>query len=324
MKATEPCPICQITKCDCKTAVLSFFGVLSKVEQRVLSTKPSSIFRQPEVIGGGIDKLNGYFRSPVPKQTIFSNAKAIDASVRRVFLKDRKPYLEVSLNKGALHLKLGMGETDVTCYITNPNKFNGWSDYATFLSAIVPQDSLNSAVITRVDLNLDFACDFPELLKSIDIKNKHCALTYEEASGKRTGMIIGKGDETIAVYDKSGKEKLNKPVSRLELRMSGEKLHTRSITDFQTKLLRREFFSQLIGMHIKEANTLKQSQAKVIEFNTLIRRDGFFATKRALSSNRNFDRDYGKLFTFETWQKQPTELFKNEIHKFFNNKVNPA
>ncbi len=297
---------------------MSFFDILTKAEQRVLSAKPSSILSQPMTIRGGIDKLNGYFRSPVPKQVIISNAKAIEATIRRVFLKDKKAYLEVSSNAAVIHLKLGQGESDVTCYITNPNRFDGYQGYQSFLGAIVPQEALNSSVITRVDLNLDFSCDFSELLKSIDIKNKRSSLTYIDDSGVRTGMIIGKGNETIAVYDKSRKDKLEKPISRIELRLSGAKLPTRSQTALQSKLLHNDYFFQINGIHVAALPSSQSSQDKVNTFSTMIKRDGLFAAKRVLSQHRNFDRDYGKLFMFESWTNQPTELFKNEIHKFFN------
>lgn len=272
----------------------------------------------PTVIGSGIDKLNAYFLEPIPATMLGELGHAHDLSIKRVFLKDRKPYLAVGNNSNLIHLKLGQGEFFATALISNPNKFKTWKNYLEFISTIIPKETLLSSQISRLDLNLDFAFTFSDLIQKIDIKNKRSALTFLDESGCRTGMIIGKGNEKIEIYDKAKKEKLMTPFSRIELRLGGNKLPTRSLLLISKAISEGQFFEGLIGLTIRErrsATTAEQSQ-KLELFKRNLERDGFYSAKKTMNQSRNFDRDFAKLFKIEKWALQPSELFASEIQKF--------
>ncbi|MDZ4676321.1 MAG: hypothetical protein SGI74_02335 [Oligoflexia bacterium] len=296
----------------------SFFKILKNVNDRVLRVKPSSINSHPKVLGAGIDKLNAYFVEPIPIDQIRMLAKQFRYTIKRVFLKDRKPYLAVSSDSNQIHLKLGYGESDITGLISNPNKFMTWQNYYTFVSSVIPNDSLINAKVSRLDLNLDFACSFSSLTQMLDIKNKRSSLAFIDESGSRTGLIIGKGDEKIEIYDKAKKENLADQFTRIELRLGKTKLPSRSIMDIPKVVAEGLHFEALVGLNARFTDlpiNTEQSQ-RFAAFKHNLERDGFYSAKKIMNQSRNFDRDFSKLLKIENWTIQPSQLFKNKIETF--------
>ncbi len=319
MNVTEPCPICQTNnQCECRSSLASFFNILKNANDRVLRVKPSSFTDQPEVIGAGIDKLNAYFTGPIPIDVVRTEARLLGYTTKRVFLKDRKPYLAVNSDSNQIHLKLGFGETDVTGLISNPNKFKTWQNYYSFISSLIPKESLVSAQVTRVDLNLDFECSFSSLTQMLDIKNKRSALTFTDESGCRTGLIIGKGNEKIEIYDKAKKEKLSTPHSRIELRLGKDKLPSRSIIDIPKVVTDGLYFSGLVGLntHFTDTITNAEQSQRLATFKHNLDRDGFYSAKKTMNQSRHFDRDFAKLIKIKNWAVQPSQLFKTNVKTF--------
>ncbi len=319
MNVSEPCPTCNtINACECQSTLTSFFKILKCTSDRVLSDKQASSARQPEVVTAGIDKLNAYFISPISTDTIRENCKQIGAPLKRVFLKDRKPYLSCGLDSKQIHLKLGFGETNITGIISNPNRFKTWQNYFNFISSVVPQQSVVEAQVTRIDLNLDFACSFASLTQMLDVKNKRSALTFIDTSGSRTGLIIGKGDEKIEIYDKAKLENLPHPLCRVELRLAKKKLPDRSIEKIPVAILSASYFEGLTGMNTSFTDVVITSEQalRLSTFKHSLVRDGFYSAKKSMNQMRNFDRDFAKLIRCEYWTIQPTQLFNSKIKEF--------
>jgi hypothetical protein len=323
MNVTEPCQICNTKKpCDCKNAVLSFFGLLEKAQARVLRVKPASTTATNAVNSAGVDKLNAYFICTAPAAEIKVQARKCGYTVKRVFLKDKRPYLYIASDQAGVHLKLGNEETEVVGLVSNPNKFNDWSDYELLIQSLLPVDCLESAKVSRLDLNIDFNKPFSELIRQIDLKNKRCALTFMDDGGSRTGIIVGKGKEQIVIYDKAKKERLEKPLSRIELRLSGSKLPTKSISDIPSKIREMSFFDKVAGFDVEvgKGPFLPDQEKKLTQFEGVLNRDGLFAAKRSLNKTRNFNRDFKSLINLKPWQIQPADIFKNEINQFLQPK----
>ena len=169
---------------------------------------------------------------------------------------------------------------------------------------------------------MDFACELSTLIQSLDVANKRSELTYENKSGARTGVIIGKRSEVFAVYDKAKETNSVDLISRIELRLSGSKVPTRSIADIPLKLASQIFFKNLIGLSVTETKNTKTSDQneRLRQFKGIWGRDGFFAAKRFMNQSRNFDRDFANLIETRPWAEQPSELFKNQIINFFQTK----
>lgn len=318
MKVTEPCPICtDIYPCDCQKAVLSFFNLLEAVHKRVLSEKPASA-PQPKVVSAGIDKLNAYFLTSVSKADLIDRAKSNGYTTNVVFLKDRKPYLAIAQEERCVHLRVGMDQSQIVGLVSNPNRFKSWQHYTWFLKTILEPEILDSTKVSRLDLNLDLETSFQDLMQMIDIRNKRSALSFNDESGKRTGCIIGKGSEKVAIYDKALKENSDTPRSRIEVRLAGSKLPGKSIWGVPETICNQPHFENLIGVSVAylEDQRTDHLQRKLQQFKFMFEHDGFYLAKKHFNMSRNFERDFSKLIKVTSWPIQPEKLFRSTILQF--------
>ncbi|ASD64250.1 hypothetical protein [Bdellovibrio bacteriovorus] len=231
---------------------------------------------------------------------------------------DKKPTLRVGSEKMFIHLLLDPTHEMITGLISNPNRFKSWTDYVEFIQSILPLTSIQTAKVTRLDLNIDFNTPFNQLIQQINIKQKSTGTRYEDKKGERTGIYIGKGSEILVIYDKSKKDKLSSSHSRIELRLARKKLPTQSLYDLPQYLKSKSFFSHLEGVYVAPTPTLiSDSQKKKIqEFQSILQRDGFFAARKAMDQNRNFDRDFVQVLKISPWPTHPSEIFKRGIQAF--------
>lgn len=316
MNLIELCPICSTNNCQCKQSLVSFFNLLTSTSDRVSRAVPASV-SGPSFKKGGIDKLEGYFKTPIPKDLILARARNLDLPTNRVYLKDRRPYLKVGSEDQHIYLKLSPNTQEVTALVSNPNRFQMWESYWAFIQNLTPCEALFALNISRLDLNLDFSCPLHEILKSLDLKGKRTSISFNDTSGIREGATIGKGKETIVIYDKAKESGLIEPLTRVELRLLGEKLPARQLIELPNTLLKTDFFQNVIGISIHEPQPNNQ---RLTEFKSIWMRDGYYLAKKALNQNRNFDRDITKLLKIDRWTLQPSDLIKQEIHKFFNHR----
>ncbi len=315
-----PCPICQKENCACKAALLSYFSILDSVNARVLSAEPASHEKQPSIRTVGVDKLSGYFQCPIAIESVRQSARLIGVPVKRVFLKNRRPHLEIGEHPLQIHFPINISEDLVTGFVSNPNRFSSWNTFWSFFSSLIPRSTTSSAIITRADFNLDFACSFSNLIESIDIKHKQSSLTFLDDSGERTGLIVGKGAESIAIYDKAKKERIDTPLTRVELRLHRSKLGKGSLEQFPNTVQQCSLFESLIGVTVTRSKVplSDDQQTRLSNFNSLRRRDGYYSAKKLMNQARNFDRDFSKIIKIEEWTIQPKDLFRHGIKRFFN------
>lgn len=324
MQLAVPCPICKsISPCECKQALISFFAHTQRAYERVLRQEASSKVEHLPVIGGGVDKLIAYFKEPIQVAEILAKAKHLNYLCQATVLNDKKHYLKVAHEEQSMHLKYSLEKSHVVNMITNPNRFKTWEAHINFIQSIFAYETIKSAKSQRLDLNLDFATPLPTLIQSLDIKNKKCAQRFIDEAGSRTGLIIGKGKETIEIYDKALKDGLNTPYTRLELRLGTSKLKIRDIFEIPSFIQNsKTIFNTLEGVNLNFlSGGISDAQSKRLDtFKMILEREGLYTAKKELNKERNFDRDFSKLVEFKKWDLQPSQLFKNEIARFFETK----
>lgn len=320
MDVAVTCPSCKlIAACNCRESLLSYFAILERVQKRVLTQQASSSVANLPVASAGVDKLEAYFTETINLQCVVARSIELGYKVEQVRLRERTPFTKISREDQFIHLRPSVDRSCASSMITNPNRFGTWSSFLEFIRILFGPSAIETARITRLDLNLDFACSLPELLRSIDIKNKRWGAQFLERSGARTGMIVGKGDESVEIYDKTKESNLETPLSRLELRLRGRKLPTRSITEVPDQVLRTKLLNGLEGVSVTfRSKPITDCQVtKLNAFKMILNRDGIHFAKRALNQDRNFDRNFNKLVEIKQWTEQPTQIFQKSIDFFF-------
>lgn len=316
----KPCFICLIENyCDCNNAITKYFDILSSAEQKVLSAKASSTTKSLEPCAAGIDKLNGYFTNSILASEILKSAAANNYEIKRVFLKDRSEYLQVRSLQKQIHLKLDITKTYATGFIANPNYFASWDEFTSFFTLSTTAKNLNEIGINRIDLNLDYPIEFKEFIKRLEVTNKRASLTFIDEAGVRSGLIIGKGNETIAVYDKSKQAKLASTVTRMEVRLKQTKLPSKTLDAFSEAILNKTFFESLKLVDLSYHPThLSEQSLKQARFKLNCERDGYFLARKLENQNRNFDRDFKKIISVTLNATQPSDQFKRHVGGYFN------
>lgn len=320
MNVTKPCPICiNETNCECANLTLSFFRILEGTHNRVLSEKPASP-PTPHlyVLGAGVDKLNGVIQGGYSIGELLQRLATSRIPVTRKILKNRAIYYEIGYGTRVVHLKINDHNRTVTELISNPNRFDFWGEYMKMISIAIPEPTLKNLVITRLDLNLDFEVEFATLIQEIDLKLKQSSIQYEDDGGRRTGINIGKKPESIVIYDKAHKENLIHPRTRIELRLTGDRLPTRNLFDIEDSVRSPKIFNGIVGLRIIDTPSLR-TNSKLQPFLAILTRDGYFAARKAFNLNRNFHRDIESLISPQLWDLQPNQLFQEHIKTFFNN-----
>lgn len=299
----------------------SFFNLLEGTSQRVLSKIPSSTVTQIEPCSAGIDKINGYFTKSITKTDVIASATLNNYGIKCVFLKDRSEYIEIQNQKGKIHLKLDRTKTFVTGFVTNPNHFNSWCEFNDFFESVTLLADTTEAKISRLDLNLDYPVCFPDFIRCLDITNKRASLTFIDEAGERTGLIIGKGNETIAIYDKAKHANLTTPLTRIEVRLKQTKLPAKTMSELTVAIQNKYHFESLRLINLTYIQTnLKEQITKQDRFKSICDRDGYFLARKSENRTRNFDRDFKNVILVTLNAVQPNEQFKRHIGDFINPK----
>ncbi|MEE6249368.1 MAG: hypothetical protein VX583_03150 [Bdellovibrionota bacterium] len=300
--------------------MVRFFQLLETAQnRRVLTEKAASKeVPQPTVISAGVDKLEARIDTTYTKTDLIKSAKKLGYLVKESGLKEKGRFLKVSKGDQVMHCQYIQSRGIITRLISNPNRFGEWGVFLKFLTTLFPAHLLEQMSVSRLDLNIDFDYSFKDLIESIDIKNKSLAIQYTDRSGVRTGMNIGKGNEYIVIYDKTKVDDIEKPRTRMELRLSGKKLPTKSIFDLPHALRDLQAFD-FLSCHNLSFNSLvtrKELLERQQEFKIVLGREGYYAARKAFNLNRNFKRDFASLIELTNWTIQPLQLFQEHIKAF--------
>jgi hypothetical protein len=180
--------------------------------------------------------------------------------------------------------------------------------------------------LNRVDLALDYEAPLEEVLQGLDVGQKRIRIAYLDEGATRTGMTIGKGTETIIVYDKARESKLAQPRTRIEIQLKGAKLPTRTLDELPHRLAYSprtlSYFASISISRVVVADAAKElTEAQVdrrAEVLSILKREGLLSAKRSLNVNGNFIRDYGSFIQIIPVSEQPNEAFQRLIPPFFD------
>ena len=320
MKLAEPCISCKSnTTCDCLNVLVRFYNLLEGVRLRILTTKVASEKYDQNMDSAGIDKLNAYFSEPLEIAEIIRKAKAHNFTVEKTRL-ESKNQLKISCSEEYIHFTLDISQTHFKGFISNPNRFKNWPSYVLFLEKLLDSEVIRSAKIQRLDLNVDFFTPYNEIVQRIDMKNKSTEASYESKRGQRTGIYIGKGSEQLLIYDKSIKDNLSNPRSRIELRLKEGKIKCHSIYDIPESLRKNNYFCDVEGVDVVQSKSILThgQNLKLQEFMGILVRDGFYSARKSMNKSRNFDRDFAGILKIAPWSNQPSELFNRKIKLFLD------
>lgn len=322
MKPIQPCQTCTNINCECKSTAMSFFQLLEKVNQRVLSTDFASSDKPICRSDAGIDKLEGLFTHSFATAQLLDNCRENNLSHNTTFLNDKRRYIKIGSGQKCIHFRPSFDNLFISAMISNPNHFQNWHQFYELLEKLIPPEILNGLKITRLDLNLDLDLELNHLLQCLDTKNKKLCAKHISTSGKTSGLELGKGSEQLIIYDRTMKTQDHSQIrSRIELRLRGTKLPCQNIHDVPKAILDSSYFSQLTGFDLDFNTTLNEAQtSKSFEFQALLKSSGFFNAKKHFSQNRNFERDFATIFKLRKWPNQFDSIFKNKIIDFLNRK----
>lgn len=320
MEAIRPCSICESNlKCDCQPSVLRFFELLQNANARVLSQKPTSpIQLPPRTITAGIDKIEGNLELYIDMPVVLEKAATYGIKITHAWLNKRK-FLKATSDKGSIYLKPSLDKSVITQIISNPNEFDSWKEYYDFLTTILNPSVTERIKVTRLDLNIDFAIPFQSLIKQIDLPNKSTSHSHQSKSGQVTGLYIGKGAESLLIYDKSEEAGLKTPTTRIELKLRSKMLEKLYIDQIPKSLKSIRYFNYVSGLNaVIESNSpiSENTNAKLLDFKRTLEREGFYSAKKAFNQSKNFKRDFENLISIRPWAIQPQELFEKHITPF--------
>lgn len=181
--------------------------------------------------------------------------------------------------------------------------------------------------VYRIDFTVDIFKEYEDVHRGLDVKYKRANVEFLGGS-IRTGVLIGTGNDKISIYNKAKKENVKKPWTRIERQLSSsklikEKIGISKLGDLRYKLPKILDFSPLSIVtlnHLDFVEPVSPTTDQLERFNelkALIKHEGLFLTRKKLTKNRNFGRDYGKFFVLTPYQTQPEDIFNRDVIKHF-------
>lgn len=206
-----------------------------------------------------------------------------------------------------------------TAILINPSRFSGHKEVLEISESFLG----NKISINRIDLCSDLPLSIGEIQSRLRVKYKRKRSEFEEGN-TLTGFYFGTRNEVIVVYDKARQlAKFNKfklapvkgeplgKITRVEIRLRGNKLPFKSLTDLHQYQGFNPFKNIEIVDFVECDNTRAQSRAKADYLKQLSKEVGFSHAFRVFNQENNFHKTMGKYLT-------KSELTK----KLFNNHIN--
>lgn len=303
--------------------LVKYTQLLLAVQQRVSSSKPTSA-KVPH--GRGLlDKLEIRLVAPLDVETLNSRCKSLGYKLEGSYKKDKRFYLSIQFGTNVIDCYMCHPENkEIRKIILNPSKFNCWFEIEAFLILIFTSNILE-ADIYRIDFTFDVFQEFQKVLEGLKINHKRANSEFLGGS-VRTGLIVGTGNDKYNIYNKAAKEKSNLPWTRIERQISGKILFIKKIKDLRDSsdlILKFNPFSEVQLNHLKlnDPALFPNNREKYDELKFLVKHEGYFLSRKKLSKNNNFDRDYGEFFQLIPHSIQPSNIFNKDIINFFKEPV---
>lgn len=290
----------------------------------------------------GIDKADGMLFEPVEIDDLKAHAERQGLKWRHEMIGDDQsvPALRISrLNSSEyVHVVLRHIRSERSRKVsTNPNRFSSAESYYRFLVDVFGLNEVEYLKLKRLDLNVDVEEDFESIWRKLRVKFKQKGRLQTTKSGETTGLYFGGKNFIICIYDKTAQMKrkgknLGKPVTRIEIRLSGKALPFEYIynlpkliqpTIYGNRLPR--FFDTVYIQPFKLADkkliTNLTSRDRLVELSTRIDAVGLDAAIKKLNKNGNFARDYRGLIVYEDYPHDLNTILLSRLHKFFGKRM---
>jgi hypothetical protein len=215
------------------------------------------------------------------------------------------------VNGKAIVLKTNNKQPNISpvCIELNPSSFSGFSEFLEIIDSFIDSSILK---ITRVDHTTDLPVRYSDLRNKIDVKNKSFRSDY--CGAKPTGMIIGKGNETICIYDKTIQAKLNYDLTRIEVREKFGSVGVSKLSDLD-QLLETNPFSKIRIMDLKEPSD-SGSPKSYLQIKTAIEAKGLLLARKELSHGNNFSKTFEKYLEPSVFNDSMLIQYRENLSKF--------
>lgn len=301
-------------------ALSSFTSILLKVSSRVSTHKLGS--ESYDIGEGLLDKVEIKLTEKFSVHKIVTRCKESGFYVEGKYLQDKKFYLEIQTAKGIIYCLLGVPENkEFNKIIFNPSKSHSLISIVNILSSLIGPNVINSKLL-RLDFTVDYFEKYEQILKGLDVSHKSSNVEFMNGSIK-TGILIGKGDDKLLVYNKSKKERVSKPWTRIERQVRTSKLPVKTleqllygydaIYDFNPLGIVTLNHCEFVTHH----NFSQKETERFHEVKTLIHHEGYFLTRKKLNKHNNFHRDYSQFFTLTPYKVQPSQIFQQSLLEIY-------
>lgn len=309
---------------ECKP-IVRLLEILARVDSRVSSGKEESSSRS--LARGLIDKLVLKFEHEVSLQDCIAKARKHSCEVQGKYLRDKKYYVSFESKEGAVfraHLRF----RDNDCFDTitiNPSHFQLLLDLEIFVDLFFPS-MLSKAVISRIDFSVDIFDDFNKVIRGVDFTWKSARTEFTN-NRSFTGLMVGKGNDKVIVYDKMVESNVVHPWTRIERQLSGRKVPVRKYRELRGYLEGAAAVDIFSGITLSYVEFCRPSCSMSLlqeemfhDLKSLVIHSGIFQARKKLNKNKNFKRDYSKFFLLIPYQEQLPEVFKVSMNDYLGGK----
>lgn len=195
------------------------------------------------------------------------------------------------------------------CVELNPSSFSGLSELVGAIESFIDPSILR---ISRVDHTVDLPVKYTFLKNKIDVKFK--VMRSDFHGTKPTGMMIGRGNETICIYDKTEQAKLEYDLTRIELREKFGSVGVSKLSDLSL-LLNIDPFTKIRIMDIGEPNN-NGSPRCYLQLRDSIEAKGLLLARKELSCGNNFTKTFEKYLVPSEYDGLMRTLYMENLSKF--------
>lgn len=258
-----------------------------------------------------IDKLKLTSKEPLCSERLHRSLSSLASETRgnldRLYLCSRS-YL---INGKLITLKTISKQSNISpiCIELNPSHFESFTELKGVIGQMIDIDLLK---ISRLDHKVDLPVPYSEIKNKIDVKFKFLRSDYY--GSRPTGMTIGRGNETICIYDKTEQSKLSSTLTRIEVREKFKYLKIESLLDIEL-LLNYNPFAKIRIMDLSEPSNHGSPKS----YNTLknsIEAKGLLFARKELSQNNNFSKTYERYLEKSYLDDMMLSNYQNDLNKF--------
>lgn len=194
----------------------------------------------------------------------------------------------------------------------NPSRFASYSDLCELVGLLTDP---TEAGIQRIDHFVDIEVSLIQVHESLIFPRKKCREVYKDGY-TISGFYLGRHPEILGVYDKGLEMKLDKTLTRLELRQYGKKTPIQLLSELPN-LTKYDPFTRLEFVEVDTYSVNgDRNKRKVAEFKGLVDAYGVQAAYKRTNKHSNFRRDYGKCLRPNRAIPDLNDIYQRNVNDF--------